>query len=78
MLVVEDFTKLQVGARVPMDGAVVHCPRCGRTGVRRTRLDGDVRYVHVQTSEVFGDGLRSEAADSCTMAKNVDPAEAAG
>ena len=77
MLVVEDFTKLQVGTRVPTDGPVVRCPRCGRTGVRRARRDGDVRYVHVQTSEVIGDGLRAEAADSCTMAKNMDPASVA-
>jgi hypothetical protein len=67
MLVVEDFTKLQVGTRIPTDGSVVNCPRCGRNGVRRGRLDGSIRYVHVQTSEVIGDGLRAEPADSCTM-----------
>jgi hypothetical protein len=30
-------------------------------------VDGSVRYVHVQTSELMGDGLRSEAADLCTI-----------
>jgi len=67
MLVIEDFTKLQEGVRIPTDGPVVQCPRCGRNGVRRPRLDGSVRYVHVQTSEVIGDGLRAEPADSCTF-----------
>ncbi|HEY7112632.1 MAG TPA: hypothetical protein VIA45_06825 [Thermoanaerobaculia bacterium] len=67
MVVIEDFTKLQSGVRVPIDGQVVGCPRCGRNGVRRQRMDGSVRYVHVQTSELMGDGLRSEAADLCTI-----------
>ncbi len=67
MVVIEDFTKLQPGVRVPIDGQVVCCPRCGRSGVRRQRVDGSVRYVHVQTSELMGDGLRSEAADLCTI-----------
>jgi len=67
MIVVEDFTKLADGAPVPSDGRVSICPRCGRNGVRRERLDGSVRYVHVQTSQVIGDGLRSEVADCCTM-----------
>jgi hypothetical protein len=30
-------------------------------------MDGSMRYVHVQTSEMLGDGLRSEAADVCTI-----------
>jgi hypothetical protein len=67
MVVIEDFTKLQPGVRVPIDGPIVRCPRCGRNGVRRERMDGSVRYVHVQTSEMMGDGLRSEAADLCTL-----------
>jgi hypothetical protein len=67
MLVIEDFTKLPEGVRVPTDGVVTGCPRCGRNGVRRPRPDGSVRYVHVQTSELFGDGLRTEAADACTL-----------
>jgi hypothetical protein len=67
MVVVEDFTKLHLGARVPTDGPVVRCPRCGRNGVRRVRLDGDVRYVHLQISEAVGDGIRTETADSCAM-----------
>jgi hypothetical protein len=76
MLVVEDFTKLQEGVRIPTDGRVVRCPRCGRNGVRRQRLDGNFRYVHVQTSQVIGDGLRSEPADSCTLPP--EEAEVAG
>ena len=77
MVVIEDFTKLPVGARVPTDGPVSECPRCGRNGVRRLRLDGTTRWVHVQTTELFGDGLRSEPADCCTMA-DAPPEESAG
>ncbi|MGE5278475.1 MAG: hypothetical protein ACM3SU_15885 [Acidobacteriota bacterium] len=72
MIVLEDFTKLAVGARVPTDGRVAVCPRCGRNGARRRRLDGAIRYVHVQTSQVFGDGLRAEPVDSCTIAESPD------
>ena len=72
MLVIEDFTKLPEGVRVPTDGVVSGCPRCGRNGVRRPRPDGSVRYVHVQTSELFGDGLRTEAADSCTFSDGAE------
>jgi len=73
MVVIEDFTKLQPGVRVPIDGPVVQCPRCGRNGVRRQRVDGTVRYVHVQTSELLGDGLRSEPADLCTITPELGP-----
>ncbi len=73
MVVVEDFTKLQLGARVPTDGPVVRCPRCGRNGVRRARLDGSVRYVHLQISEAVGDGLQTEPKDSCTTAEKPSP-----
>jgi hypothetical protein len=69
MIVVEDFTKLSVGVRVPTDGRVTRCPRCSRNGVRRKRLDGTIRYVHVQTSEILGDGLRTEPSDCCTLAE---------
>jgi hypothetical protein len=67
MIVLEDFTKLAVGVRVPTDGRVAVCPRCGRNGARRRRLDGAIRYVHVQTSQVLGDGMRAEPVDSCTI-----------
>ncbi len=67
MLLMEDFTKLSVGVRVPTDGVVGVCPRCGRNGVRKPRPDGWVRYVHVQTSQLFGDGLRMEPVDSCAF-----------
>jgi hypothetical protein len=75
MIVIEDFTKLEPGVRIPMDGLVSPCPRCGRNGVRRERLDGSVRYVHVQTSQMMGDGLRSEAADSCMITGGVGSPE---
>ena len=78
MVVIEDFTKLPVGARVPTDGPVSECPRCGRNGVRRTRLDGSTRWVHVQTTELFGDGLRSEPADCCTLTEPLPADEGEG
>lgn len=68
MLVIEDFTKLCEGVRIPSEGRVTRCPDCGRNGVRRTRSDGTVRFVHIQTSQVFGDGMRTETADGCTLA----------
>lgn len=72
MIVLEDFTKLAEGVRIPTDGPVARCPRCGRNGVRRRRLDGAIRYVHVQTSQVIGDGLRAEPADCCTILEASD------
>ena len=74
MLMIEDFTKLAVGVRVPTDGVVTSCPRCGRSGVPRPRLDGSVRYVHIETSELLADGLRTEPSDSCTFAVDVENA----
>jgi hypothetical protein len=73
MLVTEDFTKLAEGVRIPTDGVVTRCPRCGRNGVRRKRLDGTIRYVHVQISQMLGDGLRAEPADSCTLTEETVP-----
>ena len=70
MVVLEDFTKLPAGIRIPTDGRVALCPRCGRNGARRRRLDGTIRYVHFQTSQVFGDGLRAEPIDSCTIVES--------
>ena len=78
MVVIEDFTKLRIGARVPTDGPVSQCPRCGRNGVQRTRLDGSTRWVHVQTTELFGDGLRSEPADCCTLTEIPRPEDKSG
>ena len=67
MFVVEDFTQRAVGVQIPTDGSITVCPRCGRNGARRQRFDGTVRYVHVQTSRILGDGLRTEPSDSCTV-----------
>jgi hypothetical protein len=72
MFVVEDFTQRTVGVQIPTDGPITCCPRCGRNGARRKRFDGTVRYVHVQTSQIFGDGLRTEPADWCTFVGDED------
>ncbi len=68
MFVLEDFTLRSVGVLIPTDGPITRCPRCGRNGARRQRFDGTVRYVHVQTSWILGDGLRTDPSDSCTFA----------
>lgn len=77
MVVIEDFTKLPEGVRIPSEGNVSRCPLCGRNGLRRERLDGNVRVVHVQSSQMFGDGMRSEATDSCTLTSRSDALAAA-
>lgn len=74
MFVVEDFTQRAIGVQIPTDGSITVCPRCGRNGARRQRFDGTVRYVHVQTSRILGDGLRTEPADWCTYVVGADGA----
>ncbi len=62
MLMVEDFTKLCPGAEAPVEGRVEKCPRCGRCGVASNGADGPF-ILHVQTSEVIGDGMRVDPRD---------------
>jgi hypothetical protein len=65
MVIVEDFTRYSEGMTLALEGAVRRCPRCGRNGVERQRHDGTSRVLHVQTSEIFGDGMRTEPQDIC-------------
>jgi hypothetical protein len=67
MLSIEDFTDRKPGSRVPGEGRVDRCPRCGRTGLWRQRHDGTLRIVHVQAAHLFGDGMRVEPEDCCTL-----------
>jgi hypothetical protein len=67
MVVIEDFTKLSEGVRIPSEGHVSRCPQCGRNGLKRVRRDGTARFVHVQTSQIFGDGMRTEPSDCCLL-----------
>ena len=66
MLSVEDFTRLPIGADAPVEGRVERCPKCGRNGVAVLNNDGAF-YLHVQTSEVIGDGMFTEPRDCCRL-----------
>jgi len=72
MIVMEDFTKLSAGVQIPTDGRIALCPRCGRNGARRRRFDGSIRYVHAQSTQILGDGLRTDPADSCIFVAEGD------
>jgi len=64
-ITLEDFTGMPAGRDVE-DGIVESCPRCGRNGVfRHDSAEGYV--VHVQTLEIFGDGIRDQPRDCCTI-----------
>lgn len=65
MITVEDFTALPEGCDVD-EGTILSCPRCGRNGVFRHQTRSDV-IVHVQTLQFFGDGIREEPRDCCTV-----------
>jgi hypothetical protein len=68
MLVIQDFTKLSEGITVPSEGKVGRCPRCGRNGIERKPMAGDVvTFLHVQTSRLFGDGMLTEPQDCCSL-----------
>jgi hypothetical protein len=67
MMSIEDFTELEEGTLVAGDGQICRCPRCGRNGLLLCRSDGLVRFVHVQASRMFGDGMTVEPEDCCTM-----------
>jgi uncharacterized C2H2 Zn-finger protein len=64
-ITIEDFTDMPEGRDVE-DGTVETCPRCGRNGVFRHDPAADY-VVHVQTLEIFGDGIRDQPRDCCTL-----------
>lgn len=66
MLTVEDFTKLSPGAQAPVEGQVERCPLCGRCGVASNGAPGPY-FLHVQTLEVIGDGMRVVPRDFCLL-----------
>ena len=70
MLNVEDFTLLRRGFEVPLEGRVETCPRCGRNGIEERPECGFPYFLHVQASEVQGDGMRVEPLDACPLRVN--------
>lgn len=70
MRMVEDFTAAPRGMIVPLEGRVDLCPRCGRNGIEEHPECGAPYFLHVQTSDVFGDGMRVEPLDCCELPAN--------
>ena len=62
----ESFVGLPAGAEVPMQGTVVCCAVCERSGVVE-RVENGLVIVHVQNTEIFGDGSRVDPEDSCPL-----------
>ncbi len=69
MIHIEDFTKLAPGVKIALEGCVGRCPRCGRNGVAQNLGDGTAYVVHIQTSQVLGDGMLTEPSDYCFLEK---------
>ncbi len=69
-MIVEDFTSLQCGFFVPLEGRVDVCPRCGRNGIEEHPQCGDPYFLHVQRSEMLSDGMRVEPLDRCALPAN--------
>lgn len=67
MLLTQDFTVLPEGLAVPLEGSVERCPRCGRNGIEEGQSAGAPFFVHVQTSEVLGDGMLTQPQDCCML-----------
>lgn len=67
MAVLEDFTRISAGQDIALEGHVERCPRCGRSGIEQHLDGGNPVYVHAQTSEILGDGMRVEPQDCCSL-----------
>lgn len=70
MINVEDFTSLARGVMVPLEGRVDACPRCGRNGIEERPECAAPYFLHVQATDVLGDGMRVEPLDSCLLPVN--------
>lgn len=66
MVTLQDFTTLSPGSEVPLEGRVDRCPKCGRNGIEHAEPH-TLFFVHVQKSEVLGDGMLTEPRDSCRL-----------
>jgi len=63
----DDFTGVALGTRIPMEGDISVCPRCGRLGIVEALADDRTEFVHAETEEVMGDGMLIEPVDSCAF-----------
>ena len=66
MVMLQDFTALTRGSQVPLEGRVDCCPRCGRNGIEHAEPE-TLFFVHVQGTEVLGDGMLTEPRDCCRL-----------
>jgi hypothetical protein len=65
MRTIEDFTETALGTLVPTEGAVSVCPLCDRPGILEPLPDGRCEFVHVESEEMFGDGMLVTPIESC-------------
>ncbi len=66
MVTLQDFTTLSPGSEMPLEGRVDSCPKCGRNGFEHAEPH-TLFFVHVQKSEVLGDGMLTEPRDCCRL-----------
>ena len=67
MITLDDFTLLPLGSPNTLEGTVARCPVCGRNGVvKRTDCEAPC-CIHAESSELLGDGMRTEPTDRCLL-----------
>jgi hypothetical protein len=70
MINVEDFTSLEPGLLVPLQGRVEVCPRCGRTGFQERPECAAPYFLHAQSTAMLADGMLTEPLDCCSLPVN--------
>ncbi len=67
MVTLEDFTILAIGSVGTLAGVVTRCPVCGRNGVIKRNATEAPHCIHAESSELCGDGMRTDPTDSCRL-----------
>ena len=67
MIMYEDFTILAIGFIATLEGEVSRCPVCGRNGVVKRTETEHPYCIHAESSEVLGDGMRTDPTDRCRL-----------
>jgi hypothetical protein len=70
MINVEDFTSLEPGLLVPLQGRVEVCPGCGRNGFEERPECAAPYFLHVQSTALLADGMLTEPVDLCALPPN--------